>query len=205
MWSEMEKYPCAHPRVKTGCNYVIRIVSCNKSPWNTTRAENAFKPAGSAIATATMRDLYSAKPWCVQLNLARVLEDNVYTRTQAHTFGGRVRVGRPAYSVYSWMSIYERYCVTGALRLGTSMYNILIIRVVLSRESFISFLPSEQLFGWSLFLIFLYFRLNLVVDFNSFLITNIIIRVFYYVKKKFIIICVFILLWINLIELTCQN
>lgn len=85
MWSEMEKYPCAHPRVKTGCNYVIRIVSCNKSPWNTTRAENAFKPAGSAIATATMRDLYSAKPWCVQLNLARVLEDNVYTRTQARS------------------------------------------------------------------------------------------------------------------------
>lgn len=199
MWSEMEKYPCAHPRVKTGCNYVIRIVSCNKSPWNTTRAENAFKPAGSAIAT--MRDLYSAKPWCVQLNLARVLEDNVYTRTQARSEDAFVLGDRR--TACTARCQYERYCVTGALRLGTSMYNILIIRVVLSRESFISFLPSEQLFGWSLFLIFLYFRLNLVVDFNSFLITNIIIRVFYYVKKKFI--CVFILLWINLIELTCQN
>lgn len=160
MWSEMEKYPCAHPRVKTGCNYVIRIVSCNKSPWNTTRAENAFKPAGSAIAT--MRDLYSAKPWCVQLNLARVLEDNVYTRTQARSEDAFVLGDRR--TACTARCQYERYCVTGALRLGTSMYNILIIRVVLSRESFISFLPSEQLFGWSLFLIFLYFCLNLVVE-----------------------------------------
>lgn len=61
---------------------------------------------------------------------------------------------------------YMRDCVTGALRLETSMYNILIIHVVFPRESFISFLPSEQLFGRATVLFLIFYAMNIILFCN---------------------------------------